>query len=175
MRSGLWCATCVALGMVVAPVQARSPEAAGADADVYVSFGAGGYDGPDYRARPGQPQTSAQEVGGSEVLLALNRAGPVLTRLRVGWMFDFTSNTAEEVGLLLGLPLAPQGKAYLAAGVSRLTDVSQQGQSPTIGVPVEWLYYPTRGLEIGIHGNFNPDSDFIGITLAGVFGKRRVR
>ena len=30
-------------------------------------------------------------------------------------------------------------------------------------------------LVIGLHGNFNPDSNFVGITIGGVFGKRRLR
>ncbi|MEW6168811.1 MAG: hypothetical protein AB1651_14110 [Pseudomonadota bacterium] len=163
----------VAVAVVAAPVQARKPVPAQPASDFWVSFGGGYYDGQDYDPPPGQPKGPAQEADGAEALLALNIAGPVLARLRVGWMADYTSNTAEEVGVLLGVPAGPGGRAYLAAGVSRLTDVSNREQSPTIGVPIELLLYPTRGLEVGIHGNFNPDSDFIGITLAGVFGKRR--
>lgn len=143
-----------------------------AESDGWVSFGGGYYDGQDYERLPGQPESDAQEARGYEAMLAFNVTAPMLLRFRVAWMADYTSNTAEDVGVLVGLPVA-EGRMFLAAGVSRLTDVSDQGQSPTVGVPVELLIYPTRGLEFALHGNFNPDSDFIGVTLAGVFGKRR--
>lgn len=146
--------------------------AAGDSGDFWVSLGAGVYGAQDYDAPAGQKKGDAQRTGGGEGVLAMSYAGPVLLRLRASWMLEFTSNTAEEVGGLVGLPVVPS-KIYVAAGVSRLTDVSNHQQSPTVGVPLELLLYPTRGLELGIHGNFNPDSDFIGVTLSGVFGKRR--
>lgn len=158
------------------PAQAVKPtvSSAPAPADFWVSFGGGYYNGQDYDPPPGQPKSEAEDAEGVEGMVALNLAGPVLARLRVAWMADYTRNTAEDVGVLVGLPLV-EGRAFLAVGASRLTDVSNRAQSPTIGVPVELLFYPTRGLEFAIHGNFNPDSDFVGITLAGVFGKQRAQ
>jgi hypothetical protein len=153
----------------------RTVSAAPVQPDFWLSFGVGGYEGQDYDPPPGRQKTRAQEVGGGEVMLALNLAGPVLARLRVAYLVDFTSNTAEDVGALVGLPLDAERRVFLATGVSRLTDVSNTRQSPTIGVPVELLFYPWRGLELGLHGNFNPDSDFVGVTAAGVFGKQRDR
>lgn len=165
------------LALVAAPAQARKPRApAPAPAsDGWISFGGGYYNGQDYEAPPGERKDDDERTGGYEGMLAFNHAGPVLLRLRVSWMAEYTSNTAEEVGALVGLPLGPDRRAFLAAGVSRLTDVSNEGQSPTVGVPVELLFYPTRGFEVGVHGNFNPDSDYIGFTLGGVFGKQRAR
>lgn len=164
------------LTLAAVPAHAAKPTVppAQAPADFWVSFGGGYYNGQDYDPPPGQPKSEAEDAEGVEGMVALNLAGPVLARLRVAWMADYTRNTAEDVGVLLGLPLV-EGRAFLAVGASRLTDVSNRAQSPTIGVPVELLFYPTRGLEFAIHGNFNPDSDFVGITLAGVFGKQRVR
>ncbi|MEQ1439598.1 hypothetical protein AAG565_09555 [Fontimonas sp. SYSU GA230001] len=161
------------LVLAAMPAQARKPASAPAAADGWISFGGGYYNGQDYEAPAGSPKGDAERVGGYEAMLAFNHAGPVLLRLRSTWMFDFTSNTAEEVAALVGLPLAPGRQLYLAAGVSRLTDVSNTQQSPTVGVPIELLFYPTRGLEVGVHGNLNPDSDFIGFTFGGVFGKQR--
>lgn len=164
------------LALAAAPAQARKPKAPDPAqvSDGWITFGGGYYDGQDYEAPPGEAKDDSERAGGYEGMLAFSHAGPVLLRLRVSWMADYTSNTAEEVGALVGLPLGPGGRAYLAAGVSRLTDVSDEGQSPTVGVPVELLFYPTRGLEVGVHGNFNPDSDYIGFTLGGVFGKHRM-
>jgi hypothetical protein len=153
-------------------LSAPQANAAGDSGDFWVGLGGGYYGAQDYDALPGQAKGDAQRTGGYEGVLSMSYAGPMLLRLRASWMADFTSNTAEEVGGLIGLPLVPS-KLFAAAGVSRLTDVSNRQQSPTIGVPLELLFYPTRGLEFGIHGNFNPDSDYIGVTLAGVFGKRR--
>lgn len=160
----------------VTSVQAAKPalSPSSAQTDFWVSFGGGYYNGQDYDPPPGQPKGEAEDAEGVEGMVALNLSGPVLVRLRVAWMADYTRNTAEDVGVLLGLPLV-EGRAFLGAGASRLTDVSNREQSPTIGVPVELLFYPTRGLEVAIHGNFNPDSDFVGITLAGVFGKQRAQ
>ena len=176
----MYCKRAVALAcllmLTAVPAHAAKPTVPSAQAqtDFWVSFGGGYYNGQDYDPPPGQPKGEAEDVEGVEGMVALNLAGPVLARLRVAWMADYTRNTAEDVGVLLGLPLV-EGRAFLAAGASRLTDVSNRQQSPTIGVPVELLFYPTRGLEVSIHGNFNPDSDFIGITLAGVFGKQRAK
>ncbi|WP_268762361.1 hypothetical protein [Fontimonas thermophila] len=40
---------------------------------------------------------------------------------------------------------------------------------------MEVLFYPASWLELAIHGNFNPDSDFAGVTLAIAFGRERAR
>ncbi|TJY56616.1 hypothetical protein E4T66_18795 [Sinimarinibacterium sp. CAU 1509] len=162
----------IAAFAAVCALAASGVEASGDAGDFWVSLGAGVYGAQDYDAPSGQQKGDAQRTGGGEGVLAMSYAGPVLLRLRASWMLEFTSNTAEEVGGLIGLPVVPS-KVFVAAGVSRLTDVSNRQQSPTVGVPIELLFYPTRGLEMGIHGNFNPDSDFIGVTLSGVFGKKR--
>jgi hypothetical protein len=171
MRYSKWAAL-LALGFAVATTPAY---AADQGSDFWLSLGGGFYDGEDYDPPPGQAESDAETAKGGEALLALNFAGPVLARLRATWMIDYTSNTAEDVGALIGLPLGTSRRAYLAAGVSRLTDVSNRKQAPIVGVPVELLFYLTRGLEVGVHGNFNSDSDFAGITIAGVFGKRRAQ
>lgn len=165
------------LALVAAPAQARKPKAPepAPAGDGWISFGGGYYDGQDYDAGPGERKDDDERAGGYEGMLAFNHAGPVLLRLRASWLLEYTSNTAEEVGALVGLPLGPDRRVYLAAGVARLTDVSNEGQSPTVGVPVELLFYPTRGFEVSVHGNFNPDSDYIGFTLGGVFGKQRAQ
>lgn len=118
----------------------------------------------------GAPATQAQQAGGAELMAALNVGRPWLARLRGAWLLDYTRNTAEDVGLLFGAALGTRA-AYLAAGVSRLTDVANDRQRTIVGVPVELLLYPTRGLEVAIHGNLNSQSRFIGLTVSGVFGK----
>ncbi len=152
---------------------ALSGAASAADGDVWIGLGAGYYGGQDYEAPAGQPKTQAQKVGGWEGVLNANLAtGPLLLRARGAWMLDYTRNTAEEVGLLAGAGLGSR-RVFLLAGASRLTDVASDRQRPVVGVPVELLFYPTRGLELALHGNFNAHSDFVGVTIAGVFGKRR--
>lgn len=143
--------------------------------DVWFTMGGGYYDGQDYPADPGTNPTVAQQVDGGEAMVAVTIAGPFLARARVSLLSDFTSNTADEIAAMVGFPLGPKRQVYLAAGVSRLHEVSRTEGSPTAGVPVEILYYPTRGLELSLHGNFNPDSDFIGVTIGGVFGKQRAK
>lgn len=169
----LMAALAVALMLCTLPAEARKRELPEPGSDAWISFGGGYYDGQNYERTNSQQSAESLQADGYEVAASLNIARPMLLRLRAAWMFDYTSNTAEEVGALVGAPLGPRRQAFLAVGVSRLTDVSNRGQSPTVGVPVELLFYPTRGLEFSIHGNFNPDSDFIGATLSGVFGKAR--
>lgn len=141
--------------------------------DFWIGLGAGYYGGQDYEPPAGQQKTQAYKVGGWEGVLNANLAsGSFLLRARGAWMLDYTNNTAEDVGALLGLALGSR-RVYLAAGASRLTDVANDRQRPIVGVPVELLLYPTRGLELAVHGNLNAQSHFIGVTLAGVFGKRR--
>lgn len=161
---------------LAAPALAGPPVVkGGGGSDVWFTMGGGYYDGQDYSPQAGGGVTDAEDTEGLELVAALTVVGDGLFRVRASWMTNYTSNTAEEVAGLVGLPLGKDRKTYLAAGISRLTDVSAEQQSPTIGVPVELLYYPARGLEIGLHGNFNPDSNFVGITIGGVFGKRRLR
>lgn len=163
------------MAMGAAHAAGRASSTAAQGGDVWVSFGAGYYNGQDYNPPQGQPAGPAQEAEGHELMAAITIAESLLLgRLRVSWLADYTRNTAEEVAGLVGLPLSGH-KVFLAAGVSRLTDVAADRQSPIVGVPVELLFYPTRGLELSIHGNFNSQSDFVGVTLAGVFGKRRAR
>lgn len=168
-------AAAILLVAISLPAQARKPAkpAPAESGDNWISFGGGYYDGQDYDPPPGEGPGQTESADGAELMLAFNVAGPVLLRVRASWLLDYTSNTAEDVGVMVGLPLGPDRKAFLAAGASRLTDVSNEGQSPIVGVPIELLFYPTRGLEVSVHGNLNPDSDFIGITLGGVFGKQR--
>ncbi|MFA5938636.1 MAG: hypothetical protein WC809_04700 [Sinimarinibacterium sp.] len=175
LRSQRLFAAVVLLSLFALPAQARKPAQPAPAGDNWISFGGGYYNGQDYEAPPGEQKDEAERVDGYEGMLAFNAAGPVLLRLRASWLLNFTSNTAEEVGALVGLPLGPDRRVYLAAGVARLTDVSNEGQSPTVGVPIELLFYPTRGFEVSVHGNLNPDSDYIGFTLGGVFGKQRAQ
>ncbi len=143
-------------------------------ADAWASLGAGYYDGQDYGAPAGQPKTQAQKTGGWEVYAALTAGSRVAARLRANGLTDDTNNTAEEVAGEVGMALGST-RAYAFAGLSRLTDVANDRQRPIVGVPLELLLYPARGLELGLHGNLNARSDFIGVTIGGVFGKDRAR
>ncbi|WP_028079345.1 hypothetical protein [Solimonas soli] len=157
-----------------APPARQAPAEPAAAVDIWGSVGAGYYDGEDYAPPPGGTKSDAQKVGGWEGYAALTFGSRAAARLRAAWMADYTSNTAEEVAAEIGMALYST-KAYLFAGASRLTDVANDRQRPIVGVPVELLFYPTRGLELGVHGNLNSQSDFIGVTLGGVFGKNRAR
>jgi hypothetical protein len=55
-----------------------------------------------------------------------------------------------------------RGKAWFAVGLSRLSDVSKCKQSPDVGVPVELICYPLRGLELAAHADFNDARHFFG-------------
>ncbi|HZP12465.1 MAG TPA: hypothetical protein VFB36_08600, partial [Nevskiaceae bacterium] len=87
----------------------------------------------------------------------------------------FTSNRADETALEAGLPLAWQKKLWAAAGVSRLSDVSNTRKAPTIGFPVEIDYYPVRGLELMVHANFNKDDNYVGFGIGGAIGRQRAQ
>ena len=146
------------------------------DADFWLSLGVGAYQGEDYdeddEASGGSAEASG--VGGPSVHGALNYVtqADVLLRLRVSYLIGFTSNTAEEVGGLVGLALGSSRRLFATVGVSRLTDVSNQTQSPTVGVPIELLFYPTEALELSVYGNVNDDSNFIGASIGFAIGRR---
>lgn len=151
-----------------------APGAALALDDGWVSLGGGWYNGEDYDDDPAaDDDEDAASADGAALHLSINRGGPVLLRLRASWLLDYTSNTAEEVAGMVGIPLGADRNTWLAAGVSRLTDVSAEQQSPTLGVPVEIIWYPVRGLELALQGNFNDDSNFIGIAIGGAIGRQR--
>lgn len=144
--------------------------------DFWVSLGGGAYTGEEYEQPANDPNSSSYDVGGYAAHASFNMSnGDVLLRVRSSWLFDYTNNTAEEVGVSIGLPLARDRSVWASVGVSRLTDVSFTQQSPTVGVPVDLAFYPTRGLELLVHGNLNDDSNFIGVAISGVIGKDRRR
>jgi hypothetical protein len=164
--------TCTALALLAQPVSAAP---AGSNADFWFGIGGGAYTGEDYDPPPNPQPDDDYDAGGYAMHMSLNAAGPALFRIRSSWYEGYTSNTAEEVAATIGVPLSPSREFWLAAGVSRLTDVSNEKQSPTVGVPIELLFYPVRGLELMIHGNFNDDSNFVGIAVGGAIGHRRPR
>jgi hypothetical protein len=146
-----------------------------ARSDWWPSLGIGSYGGKNYARGPGTT-TDGTHVGGGSALVALsyahNDAG-FLARLRSAYLTDFTSNTAEEVAFEAGFALGSSRKLWLAAGVSRLTDVADDRQRPVVGAPVELLYFPIRGLEIAGHVNFNEHRDFYGFTVAWAIARAR--
>lgn len=153
-------------------VKTPGPPAQANDNNFWLSLGGGWYTGSDFDPAPGKPKTDAEKVGGPNLFAALNYGGPVIGRLRASVMLEYTRNTAEEIAGEMGFAMKPL-QLYALAGVSRLTDVANDRHRPIVGVPLELLYYPVRGLEFGIHGNLNSKSDFAGFTVAGVFGKPR--
>lgn len=155
-------------------VPVKTPTASGQadDNNFWLSLGGGWYAGSDFDPPPGKPKTDAEKVGGPNLFAALNYGGPVIGRLRASVMLGYTRNTAEEFAGEVGFAMKPL-QLYVLTGVSRLTDVANDRHRPIVGVPLELLYYPVRGLELGIHGNLNSKSDFVGFTIAGAFGKPR--
>ncbi|HUP92255.1 MAG TPA: hypothetical protein VM074_08410 [Solimonas sp.] len=141
--------------------------------DTYVTLGGGYYNGNDYPPDPNASTPEASSVDGGAAHLSLTNTNVVLLRVRGSWYFDYTSNVAEEVAGLVGLPLTTDHNVWFNAGVSRLTDVSNKQQSPTVGFPLELVYYPVRGFELMVHGNINKDSNFIGIAVGGAIGRQR--
>lgn len=143
--------------------------------DIWITTAIGSYDAKNY------PEGSATtpegtHVGGGAVSVAATWAGNrggYLVRLKSSYLTDFTSNTAEEVGLLVGAALADSRKVWASVGVARLTDVSNHRQSPTVGVPVELLWFPIRGLEVSVFGDFNDDRDFGGFTVGWAIGRHK--
>lgn len=152
-------------------VQPAGEAAARRGGDGWVGFGLGGYRGEDYNTGCRTSGGGCDDVGGYSAHGSLNLRGEsLLVRLRASYFEGFTSNTAEEVALALGLPLGDSGRTHLLAGLSRLTDVANDRQSPTLGVPIELLLHPAGGMELSLHGNINDDSSFVGASLGWAFG-----
>lgn len=167
----LLCLALPATGLAASPQGARPATAE--RSDFWVGVGIGAYEGQDYDRVCANGSNDCRAVGGGSAHLALDYAqGRNRVRLRTAVYTGFTSNAAEETALMVGRPLDPQGRLHLLAGVSRLTDVSADTQAPTVGVPIDLLAYPLRGLELGLHGNFNPDADFVGVSIAWAIGRR---
>lgn len=156
----------------VQPLERRAPES---PSNFFVGLGAGGYVGEEYEKPSGccfDPE--AYEVGGYALHASFNVAmAGTLVRFRHSLLTAFTSNVADETALAFGLALTPERNVWATVGVSRLTDVSNQKKSPTVGVPIELIAYPVRGLELMLHGNVNGDSNFIGVAIAGAIGRQR--
>lgn len=140
-------------------------------------IGAGGYTGKNYPDDAGsQDDPGHNNVGGYSIHGSLNFTGPQATfRIRQTALFNFTSNRADETAFEAGLPLAWEKKLWAAAGVSRLSDVSNSRKAPTVGFPVELDYYPVRGLELMVHANFNKDDNYVGFGISGAIGRQRAQ
>lgn len=143
--------------------------------DGWVTLGMGRYDGEDYDIPEEADSYDPYKIGGYQAMLAMTYGDALIIRLRGTGMADFTSNDAGEIAAMAGFRLGTSGRAYLVAGVSRLEDVSNEQQSPTVGVPVELLLYPTRALELAATVNFNDDARFYGFTFGVAFGKQRAK
>ena len=158
---------------------ARAPEAAPLQQEgpnFWVGLGGGGYTGQNYPSDAGSSGDDNNKVGGYAAHFSLNFEGRSAEfRIRHSWLFHFTSNTANELAGEVGIPLSADRKFWASAGVSRLTDVSNSRKAPTVGAPVELRFYPARGLELMVHGNFNKDDNFVGVAVAGAIGRQRPR
>ena len=144
-----------------------------AEPNFWGGLGGGAYTGKNYPPDGDTYDPNHNDVGGYSVHGSFNFTGPQATfRIRQSEYFGFTSNTADETAIEAGLPLAWQKKLWIAAGVSRLSDVSNTRKSPTIGFPLELDLYPVRGLELMIHANFNKDDNFVGFGIGGAIGRR---
>ena len=167
-----------ALVFCTSAAAARAPESAppaGEGPNIWVGLGGGGYTGQNYPNDSGsQEDRDHNKVGGYAAHFSLNFEGRSAEfRIRHSWLFHFTSNTANELAAEVGIPLSPDRKFWASAGVSRLTDVSNSRKAPTVGAPLELRFYPARGLEFMVHGNFNKDDNFIGVAVAGAIGRHR--
>ncbi len=144
------------------------------DPNIWGGLGGGAYTGQDYPDDPSSSDDEHTKVGGYQTHASFNLTGRAVG-LRGRWthMFDFTSNAADEYAAEAAVSLLPSRQLWLAAGVSRLTDVSNDRKAPTIGFPVEVMFYPVRGLELMVHANFNEDSNYIGFGVGGAIGRQR--
>ncbi len=147
------------------------------EANFWGGIGAGAYTGKNYPPDAGsQDDPGHNDVGGYSIHGSFNFTGPQATfRIRQSALFGFTSNRADETALEAGLPLAWEKKLWAAAGVSRLSDVSNSRKAPTVGFPVELDYYPVRGLELMVHANFNKDDNYVGFGISGAIGRQRAQ
>ena len=160
---------------VGASASAATPAREHSGTDWWPSLGFGSYGGKNYARGPGTT-IDGTHVGGGEGMFALsyaNNDAGFLARIRSAYLTDFTSNTAEEVAFEPGFALGPSRKLWLAAGVSRLTDVANDRQRPIVGAPVEVLFFPLRGLEIAGHANFNSHRNFYGFTVGWAIARAR--
>jgi hypothetical protein len=170
-------ACAVLLSIHAGRVVAAAPDAdtgANTSADFWWTLAAGRYVARDYGGGP-QATHDGTHVGGPQLQSSLNWVPPgqgYLLRLRGSAMFDFTSNLADELALSAGLPLDAGRKLWIAGGVSALSDVSNHRQSPTSGLPLELLWFPVRGLELSLNGNFNRDRNFFGLSVGWAIGRR---
>ncbi|HEX4871751.1 MAG TPA: hypothetical protein VFV27_05490 [Nevskiaceae bacterium] len=186
-RQRFWVLVLLSLGVVspgalaeeetrVIPVEsrpARQPAVAAPDTDdLWLTPALGYYKGQGYDNVCRSSTPDCDDVGGPSGHLSLNLRTPrLLVRLRASYLVGYTSNTAEEVALGLGLPLGSSGRRHFVVGVSRLTDVAADRQGPTVGVPLELLLHSSEGgVEFSLHGNLNDDSDFIGALVGWPFG-----
>ncbi len=149
--------------------------AASSEPNFWGGIGAGGYTGKNYPPDAGSvDDPDHNKVGGYEINGSLNFTGPNATfRFRETALFHFTSNRADETALEAGLPIGLQKKLWAAAGISRLSDVSNSRKAPTVGFPLELDYYPVRGLELMVHANFNKDDNYVGVGIGGAIGRKR--
>jgi len=143
--------------------------------NLWVGLGGGAYTAEDYEDDPqSQEDNQHVKVGGFETHFTFNVDGPQFGgRFRWSHMLSFTNNAADEMAAEAKLRVSPDRKFWLALGVSRLTDVSNTRKAPTVGFPLEVMYYPVRGLELSIHGNINEDKSYIGFGVAGALGRWR--
>jgi hypothetical protein len=151
--------------------------AQGFEPNFWGGIGGGAYTAKDYPPDAGsQDDPDHNKVGGYSIHGTLNFTGSMATfRIRQSALFGFTSNRADETALEAGLPLGWNKTLWAAAGVSRLTDVSNTRKAPTVGFPLELDYYPVRGLELMVHANFNKDDNYVGFGISGAIGRQRAQ
>jgi hypothetical protein len=167
-------ARAAACALAFAALSAHAAGDAGRDANLWFGLGGGGYTGQGYDQPPGATNSDSYNVGGYAAHATLNVTFDAATlRYRHSVMFGFTQNTAEEDAILGGLPLEGSHRLWFDVGVSRLADVSNTRKAPTIGIPLELVLYPVRGLELMVHANVNHDSSFVGFAIAGAIGRHR--
>jgi hypothetical protein len=142
-------------------------------AEAWINVSSGGYGGEDYETSPGEEDSEDEDVVGAVLFASINYESDYIVRLRASNMYGFTSQSAQETALMAGKRLDESGRFYLLAGISRLTDISEAKHSPTVGLPVEALFYPLRGIELSLFGNLNEDSSFVGLGIGFALGKHR--
>jgi hypothetical protein len=156
------------------PASPAAESGARRGSDFWFTAGVGRYDAKDY-PRGADATHDGTHIGGGEADIALSYAwldSGLMLRLRSNYLIDFTSNTAEELALSGGVALGSSRTFWITTGVSRLTDVSNTRQAPSVGIPVELIWYPVHGLELMVHGNFNDDRKFYGVVLGWAIGHR---
>jgi hypothetical protein len=141
----------------------------------WAGLGGGFYTAQDYPDDdPSDNDDQKAEVGGPQTHFTFNMDGArVGGRFRWTHMFNFTNNAADEMAAEVRLAVADDRRFWVAAGIARMTDVSNKRKAPTVGVPLEVMFYPVRGLELSVHANLNKDKSYIGFGVAGAIGRRR--